>query len=86
MEYLQEFYDLLDDHYYSAIIFDQIKTNIQASWSSFADENNSYVRNVTLPVLMDYQLAISWDQGEIYLLISNNQPELMERLRQITNQ
>ncbi|NLE83718.1 MAG: hypothetical protein GX603_04295 [Chloroflexi bacterium] len=86
MEYLQEFYDLLDDHYYSAIIFDQIKTDIQASWSSFADENNSYVRKVTLPVLMDYQLALSWDQGEINLLISNNQPELMERLRQITNQ
>lgn len=82
-EYLQQFYTKLDEHHYRAIIIDQIKTDIQASWSSFAEENNSYVRNVTLPVLMDYQLALSWDDGEINLLISNNQPELMQRLKQI---
>ena len=82
-EYLQEFYDRLDSHFYSAILMEPINTSIQSSWKSFANENNSYVRNVILPMLMDYQLALNWKNGEINLLIPNNEPELIERLQQI---
>jgi len=82
-KYLQEFYTVLDEHHYRAILMEPISTNIQLSWKSFAEENNSYVRNVILPMLMDYQLALSWDDGGINLMIPNGEPELMDRLQKI---
>lgn len=83
-EYLEEFYRLLNEHHFKAILMEPISTNIQLEWKSFAEENNSYVRNVILPMLMDYQLALSWDNGEINLLIPNGKPELMQELMAIT--
>lgn len=82
-DYLQSFYQLMDEHYFAAILMEPISTLKQASWKSFAHENNSYVDNVILPMLMDYQLALSWKNGEINLLIPNGETELMERLQQI---
>ncbi len=84
-EYLEEFYRLLNEHHFKAILMEPISTNIQLEWKSFAEENNSYVRNVILPMLMDYQLALSWDNGEINLLIPNGKPELMQELSEISN-
>lgn len=83
-EYLENFYRLLDEHTFSAILMEPISTRIQEPWKSFAEENNSYVRKVILPMLMDYQLALSWDNGEINLLIPNGEPELMEQLQEIS--
>lgn len=82
-EYLEDFHRLLNEHYFKAILMEPISTNIQLEWKSFAEENNSYVRNVILPMLMDYQLALSWDEGETNLLIPNGRPELMQELLQI---
>lgn len=80
-DYLQKFYDLLDQHYYKAIFMEPINTTMQQSWKSFVEENNRYISNVILPMLMDYQLALSWDDGEINLLIPNGEPELLQRLQ-----
>jgi hypothetical protein len=83
--YLQRFYRQLDEHQFKAILMEPISTSIQAPWKSFAEENNSYVRNVILPMLMDYQLALSWNNGEINLLIPNGEQQLMDRLKAIQN-
>lgn len=83
-QYLQHFYDLLDQHYYKAIVMEPINTSIQQTWKSFAEENNAYVRNVILPLLMDYQLALSWDDGEINLLIPNGESELLQGLQSLS--
>lgn len=83
--YLDRFYELLDEHHWKAIVMEQVKTNIQREWSGFPDENNAYVRNAILPILMDYQVILTWDNGEINLLLPNHSDEmLLQQLKEIT--
>ena len=64
---------------------EQVKTNIQNKWNGFSDENNAFVRNAILPILMDYQVVLSWDNGEINLLLPNNSDGMLLReLQEIT--
>ena len=82
-EYLQQFYQLLDQHYFKAILMEPVSTEIQNSKSSFAIENNSYIRNVVSPMLEEYQVALSWDDGKINLLIPKGLPELFTALQEM---
>ena len=83
--YLDRFYELLEEHRWKAIVMEQVKTNIQNKWNGFSDENNAYVRNAIIPMLMDYQVVLSWDNGEINLLLPNNSDDMLIRqLQEIT--
>lgn len=83
--YLDRFYELLGEHRWKAIVMEQVKTNIQNKWHGFSDENNAYVRNAIIPMLMDYQVVLSWDNGEINLLLPNNSDDvLLRELQKIT--
>ena len=84
-DYLNRFYELLDEHHWKAIVMEQVKTDIQREWSGFPDENNAYVQNAILPILMDYQVVLSWDNGEINLLLPNHSDDILIRqLQKIT--
>jgi len=81
--YLLTFYQNLEAHTYKAIITDSIKTNWQGETHSFGSENDAWVGNVLLPMLEEYELAASWQSGEVNLLIPKGQPELLQAIQQL---
>lgn len=80
-DYLQEFYRLIEDHYFKAILMEPVSLEIRNVLSNFGAENNIYVRNVVSPMLNEYQVALSWDNGNINLLIPKGQPQLLNALQ-----
>jgi len=79
-EYLSVFREKLADHAFTAIISDPLSTNIQGNNRGFADENNAWVEQVVLPMLAEYESALSWRNGEINLLVPQGETELFQQL------
>lgn len=69
--YLSEFYSKLSKHHYKAIVIDSISTNIQDSSRPFNEENNAWVQEVLVPILMFYRPEASYRGGEVNLLVPN---------------
>lgn len=80
--YLQEFARLLENHQYKAIVSDPVNTAFQTPDHGFAEENNAWVGKVLLPMLEQYTPVLSWRNGEVNLLVPNNQSELIEALEE----
>lgn len=81
--YLEEFYQQVNDHSFSAIVIDPISTNIQGLNHSFAQENNAWVEKVLLPLLEKYELVLSWQDGAVNLLIPKGEEGLRQELLQL---
>lgn len=69
--YLSDFYSKLGKHHYKAIVIDSVATNIQDSSRAFNEENNAWVREVLVPILMFYRVEGKYRGGEINLLVPN---------------
>ena len=67
--YLSDFYTKLGKHQFKAIVIDSISTQIQDSSRPFNEENNAWVREVLVPILMFYRLEDSYRGGEVNLLV-----------------
>ncbi len=78
--YLQEFYSLLSQHTFSAILMDPLSTNMQDPSMSFWAENNEWVNRVILPILEDYEPVYTLQNGNVNLLIPRGQSELYNDL------
>ncbi len=79
-DYLSLFCQKLKDHAFVAIVSDPLSTNIQGSNRGFADENNAWVEQVVLPMLAEYESALSWRNGEINLLVPQGATDLIQQL------
>lgn len=77
-DYLSDFYSKLGSHQYKAIIIDSISTNIQDSSRAFNEENNAWVREVLVPILMFYQPEAEYRGGEVNLLVPKVEKTLQD--------
>ncbi len=67
--YLQQFYDRLAAHEFDLIVIDKQYINFKDEQDAFSEENNAWVRNITIP-LMKYYTPLTWlryTDTEIYL-------------------
>lgn len=67
--YLQQFYDQLASHSFDMIIINKQYINFKDRSDAFPEENNAWVRNITIP-LMKYYTPIAWlryTDTEIYI-------------------
>lgn len=67
--YLQQFYDRLAAHEFDLIVIDKQYINFKDEWDAFSEENNAWVRNITIP-LMKYYTPVTWlryTDTEIYI-------------------
>jgi hypothetical protein len=56
-DYLDQFQGDLRNHRFDLIVVDRLSTQIQGRDHNFAEENNAWVEEVSLPILCDYVLA-----------------------------
>jgi hypothetical protein len=73
-EYLMEFRQRIKNQEYALIITEPLKTQYKGRSSSFGDENDIYVRQVSIPVLCYYEPVKRISKFPIQLLI----PKLSE--------
>ena len=83
--YLKEFWKLLETHTYSMIVTDTINVELQNNSRSFSEENNMWVQLVLMPILEDYEPAFSLQGGGVNVLIPKGNPELLEKLKTVTD-
>jgi hypothetical protein len=81
-EYLEQFYRLLNDHYFKAIFLDTMNTELQGPERGFNEENNSYVERVILPILKEYELVQSWHSNAMNLLIPIGKESMLQSLEE----
>lgn len=67
--YLSEFYSKLGEYPFKAIVIDSISTQIKDRTDAFSEENNAWINEVLIPILMFYRLEKQYQGGEINLLI-----------------
>ena len=68
-DYLQLFYERLAAHEFDMIVIDKQYLNFKNEEDAFSEENNAWVRNITIP-LMKYYTPITWlryTDTEIYI-------------------
>lgn len=70
--YLDDFHKKLINHEFSAIITDSISPLMKDSISPFWVENNLWVDEVIYPIIDNYQLIDTFQDGTINLLIPND--------------
>jgi len=70
-QYLQGFYQALEEHRYGLIVTAPPNTPIQdPKRDAFAEENNAWVQNVVIPLLKHYRVALSLPSG-VTLMVPN---------------
>ena len=83
--YLKEFWKLLETQTYSMIVTDTINVELQNNSRSFSEENNMWVQLVLMPILENYEPAFSLQGGGVNVLIPKGNPELLEKLKTVTD-
>ena len=79
-EYMGVFREKIEGHAYIAIITDWVTDRFYDSSSGFSEENNAWVEHVVLRMFHDYDVVLSWRNGEINLLVLEGETELMQQL------
>ncbi len=70
--YLENFHKKLNNHEFSAIVTDSISPVMKDLNSPFWVENNLWIDEVIYPIIDNYQLIDTFQDGTINLLIPNN--------------
>lgn len=81
--YLEKFQQKIADHEFSAIILDPITTYVETKQDAFWVENNLWVDQVVIPILEDYEVVLSYQHGEVNLLIPRDDDQLFNQLKKI---
>ena len=82
--YLDNFHALLENHEYSAIIFDSLSEKYQEKEDTFWVENNLWVDKVVIPILQSYESVYSLQDGSVNILIPRGNVELYNQLKRMT--
>lgn len=80
---LDDFQNNIGNHAYSVIITDPLETHKFPDKSAFGIENNLWVEAVTIPLLENYSTVFSLNNGEVNVLIPNNRPDSVMRLKRL---
>lgn len=72
--YFQRFYEDLANQRFSLIISEPLKTPIQDSTDTFGEENNAWVKWVSIPVLCYYDIKTTLREVNVQLLVPKPNP------------
>jgi hypothetical protein len=67
--YLDRFHELLRQHAFGLIVVDRLTTAFQGRRHNFGEENDAWVREVSLPLFCWYELSARLDQPPVDLLV-----------------
>jgi hypothetical protein len=67
--YLDRFHAQLRDHDFGLIVVDRLATTYQGRGHSFGEENDAWVREVSLPILCSYEPEVNLEVPRIELLV-----------------
>jgi len=67
--YLDRFHAQLRDHDYGLIVVDRLATAYQGRGHGYGEENDAWVREVSLPILCTYEPVVNLEQPRIELLV-----------------
>lgn len=81
--YLDAFVARLEAKDFKAIILDPVTTNLQNESRPFAAENNAWKKLVLYEILDSYEPALSWQEGEVNLLLPRGQDLLRQELKEL---
>ncbi len=82
-DYLNGFTQDLKNQTFNVIISDPVTVALQDSSHSFGEENNAWVNHVLTPLLAEYEPVLSWNNGDINLLIPKGSDDLKHALQQL---
>ncbi len=74
-DYLAKFYDDLRNQRFSFILSEPLSTRYKGQEKSFGEENNAWVKNVSVPILCYYEPFRTFRELRIQLLKPRSQPE-----------
>jgi len=75
LPYFDRFYQDLKNHRFSLIVSDPLHPVIQGPEIAFAEENNTWVEHVTLPMLEYYEPLLKIDEIDLWLLVPAEEME-----------
>jgi len=81
--YLELFHEKLQEETYSAIIVDSLSEVYQKKNESFWVENNLWVDQVIIPLLLYYEPVYSLHEGTVNVLIPRGNEELYNQLKKL---
>lgn len=81
--YLDKFVGHLEAKDFSAIVLDPVGIGLQNERQSFAAENNAWKKLVLYEILDSYEPVLSWQNGEVNLLVPRGRTDLIEALKAI---
>ena len=81
--YLDKFVGHLEAKDFSAIVLDPVGIGLQNERQSFAAENNAWKNLVLYEILDSYEPVLSWQNGEVNLLVPRGRTDLIEALKAI---
>ena len=67
--YLDRFHEQLRDRAFGLIVVDRLSTTIQGKGHNFGEENDAWVREVSLPILCWYEPMVSLKDPRVELLV-----------------
>lgn len=73
-KYFSRFYSDLANKRFSLIVSEPLKTPIQNAENSFGEENNAWVKWVSIPVLCYYDITITLREVNVQLLVPKPEP------------
>ncbi len=79
--YLDKFYADVNSHRFKLIVADKQFAVIKDENSSFSEENNAWVRHVSIPLLCEYQPYLTFDELNVQILVPRREracPEPIE--------
>ena len=74
LDYFRDLYDDLENKRFSLIVTNPLHRTKQDDLSSFAAENNAWVKWVSRPVLCYYKPLVTFDEVKVQLLVPRADP------------
>ncbi len=71
--YLDRFHSSLRDHSYDLIVSEPLKSQYQGRSHAFGEENDAWVREVSVPVLCFYEPVVTLDKAAVQVLVSRGE-------------